>query len=411
MKIKAFNHITGYFQEKTIDLEQENPSKWLIGRHPNCDFILNSPEVSRVHCIILYQQKQYYYIDLASVNSSGINNQTIIVNQSSLLQEDDVIRIGDFLVFLEFEQTNLEFDTDIFFNAETVIDGAKNSIQQQSQTRELTVICSYIIEETSDVKTFCFVAEPPILFNAISFNYKPGQFTILDLEIDGKQIKHPYSISSSPSRPYNLEITLKCFSAPTFQTDLANGLVSNWLYDNLKVGDKLKLSPPMGDFNYFENSYKKLLFICSDIGITPLMSMSRWLCDTNADLSVILIYSIPTQQDIIFQEELELMALRYPNFKLAINLTSKEFDLAWSGYTGRLSKTMLSEIAPDFEERVAYVCGSEGFLESVKTMLKELKFPMHNFYQENLTPSTSVKPALTMKVMGNKSVCSWECAS
>ena len=167
----------------------------------------------------------------------------------------------------------------------------------------------------------------------------------------------------------------------------------------------------MGDFNYFENSYKKLLFICSDIGITPLMSMSRWLCETNADLSVSLIYSIPTQQDIIFQEELELMALRYPNFKLAINLTSKEFDLAWSGYTGRLSKTMLSEIAPDFEERVAYVCGSEGFLESVKTMLKELKFPMHNFYQENLTPSTSVKPALTMKVMGNKSVCSWECAS
>ena len=58
MKITAFNYITGNFQEKSI--VPENLSKCLIGRNPNCDFILNSPEVSRVHGIIIYQQNQYY---------------------------------------------------------------------------------------------------------------------------------------------------------------------------------------------------------------------------------------------------------------------------------------------------------------------------------------------------------------
>ncbi len=391
MKLKAFNHKTGDFQNKNILIKEENPSKCLIGRHPNCDFILNSPEVSRVHGIILYQQQEYHYIDLASTDGSRINNQPVVVNQSSILQSGDVIWIGDFFVFLELEEISLESDSDIFSNSELI---AVNPIQQQYQQTDLTVRCTKIIEETDDVKTFSFVAEPPILFNDISFNYKPGQFVILDLEVGEKQIKRPYSISSSPSRPYNLEITVKRVSA-RIKPNLSPGLVSNWLHDYFKVGDKLKISPPMGDFNYFENSHKKLLFICAGSGITPLMSMCRWLCDTTTNFSVIFVYSVRTQQDIIFREELELMASKYSNFKLAINLTGKDFDSTWSGYRGRLNETMLSEIAPDFKERVAYVCGSEGFLESVQTMLNVLKFPMHNYYQESFGVLKVDKPALT----------------
>lgn len=374
MKIKAFHYITGSFQEKSIVPIEENLSWCLIGRHPNCDFILNSPEVSRVHGIILYQDKKYYYIDLASTDGSRINNQNIKVNQSFLLQFGDVIRVGDFFVLFEFEETN----------SDTAIAPTQNSLCQQ---KEFIVRCSKVIQETDDVKTFCLIAEPPILFNDSSFNYKPGQFVMLDLEIDGKQIKRAYSISSSPSRPYNLQITVKRVST---------GFVSNWLHDNFVVGNKIKISHPMGDFNYFENSYKKLLFICAGSGITPLMSMSRWLYDTTTNYDLIFIYSDRTQSDIIFREELELMASRDDNFKLAITLTSDEFDSTWSGYKGRLNETMLWEIAPDFKERNVYVCGSEGFLESIQTMFESVNFPMHNYYQESFGLSNS-KPNLTLR--------------
>ena len=398
MKLKAFNHITGDFLETTIVFEEQNPSKCLIGRHPNCDFILNSPEVSRVHGLIFYQQKAYYYIDLASTDGSRVNNKPAAVNESFLIETGDGIRIGDFFIFMEFEETSAESDSDILFNSETQIASTKTLIPQQSQQKETIVKCIKIIDETEDTKTFCLVAQPPILFNGTSFNYKPGQFVILDLEIAGKQIKRPYSISSSPSRPYNLEITVKRVSSPVNQSELSPGLVSNWLHDSFKVGDKLKISSPMGDFNYFENSHKKLLFISAGSGITPLMSMSRWLCDTTSDFSVIFLYSVRTQQDIIFREELEFMAAKYSNFKLAINLTSKEFDLNWSGYRGRLNETMLSEIVPDLKERVAYVCGSEGFLESVQTVLKELNFPMNKYHQESFGLSSGIKPAFTSPI-------------
>ncbi|MGB3650450.1 MAG: FHA domain-containing protein [Rivularia sp. (in: cyanobacteria)] len=375
MKIKAFNYITGSFQEKTIVAGEESVFKCLIGRHRNCDFIINSPEISRVHGMILHQQQKYYYIDLASTDGSWINNQPLAVNQSSLLQFGDVIRIGDYFVLFDEETPDRN---SAFCNQETAIAPTSNPQCQQ----EFTVKCSKVIQETDDVKTFCLVAEPSILFNDISFNYKPGQFAILDLEIDGKQIKRPYSISSSPSRPYNLEITVKRIST---------GLVSNWLHDNFTVGNKIKISPPMGDFNCCDRSHEKLLFICAGSGITPLMSMSRWLCDTTADLDVIFIYSAPTQNDIIFREELELMALKYSNFKLAITLTN-DVDSTYE-YKGRLNETMLLEMAADFQERIAYVCGSSGFINCVQTMLGELNFPMQNYYQESF--GLSAQPALT----------------
>ncbi|MEM9924371.1 MAG: FHA domain-containing protein [Cyanobacteria bacterium P01_D01_bin.50] len=391
MKITAFNYITGNFQEKTI--VSDNLSKCLIGRNPNCDFILNSPEVSRVHGIIIYQQNQYYYIDLASTDGSRINNQAASVNQNFILQQGDVIRIGDFFVLFESEETNSITDSEYLFKQQSAIVSTQNT--QDIKRTEFIVRCTKVIEETHDVKTFSFVAEPPILFNDISFNYKPGQFVMLDLEIDGKPCKRAYSISSSPSRPYNLEITVKRVSAPSFQADLPPGLVSNWLHDNLKVGNQIKISPPMGDFTCFDNEHQKLLFISAGSGITPLMSMSRWLCDTKADVDIIFIYSARTQEDIIFLEELELMALRYSNFHLAITLTGKELDSTWSGYTGRLNEKMLLEIAPDFKERIVYSCGSEGFIENLQTMLSELKFPMDNYYQESFGLSQTPKPALT----------------
>lgn len=391
MNIKAFNHITGYFQEKNIKVADKSPSKCLIGRHPNCDFILNSPEVSRVHGMILYQQSKYYYIDLASTDGSRVNTQNVVVNQSFPLKSDDAIKIGDFLILVEFEEQDLLSDDEILFNSETLIAPAE---YVSSEDTELTIICTKIIEETSDVKTFYFVAEPPILFNEIPFNYKPGQFAILNLNIGGKKVKYPYSISSSPSRPYNLQLTIKRVSAHHNQSDSSPSIVSNWLHDDFKIGNKLKISSPMGDFNYFDNSYKKLLFVCAGSGISPLMSMCRWLCDTDADISVHLIYSVRTQQDIIFREELELMSLKHSNFDFSINLTNKEFDLNWNGYRGRLNEKMLLKIAPDFKERIAYVCGSEGFLESIQHMLQELNFPMENYYQESLGTAKITQPAL-----------------
>ena len=131
------------------------------------------------------------------------------------------------------------------------------------------------------------------------------------------------------------------------------------------------------------NGTYKMLFISAGSGITPVMSMSRWLCDTGADVDLVFVHSTRSLRDLIFRHELESMAARYANFKLAVTTTRSDPGQAWQGYTGRLNELMLQAIAPDFLERTVYVCGPNPFMEGVKTMIKTLGFPIENYHEES----------------------------
>ena len=244
---------------------------------------------------------------------------------------------------------------------------------------DLCVKCVRIVEETENVKTFSFVAEP-----SIYFSYQPGQFVSLDLEIEGKRIRRAYSISSTPTRPHTLDITVKRVPAPPNAPNVPPGLVSNWLHDHLKVGDKIKLSGgPMGKFTCATNPNDKLLFISAGSGITPMISMSRWIYDTAGKQDVVFVYCGRSQRDLIMAQELQLIAARQPNFRLAISLTQPEPGQSWMGYQGRLSEQMLLSMVPDFRERAVYVCGPDGFMKGVKTLLTKMELPPENYYEES----------------------------
>ncbi|MGB3757944.1 MAG: FHA domain-containing protein [Rivularia sp. (in: cyanobacteria)] len=363
MKIKAINYQTSFCQDKILTPQSETLNKCLIGRHPNCNLVLNAPEISRIHGMIYSYEQEYYFIDLASSDGSRINNQQIDVNESYLLKPDDIIHIGDFLLLIEEIQ---------------LLEHQSKSQGKAWRSPTLSARCVRVIDETPDVKTFTFVAEP-----SVEFTYQPGQFVTLNLEINGKTIKRAYSISSTPSRPHSLDITVKRATPPNNVPDAPPGLVSNWLHDNLQAGSQVKIGSPLGDFSCLERPSSKILFISAGSGITPMMSMSRWLLDTNAGSDIVFFHSARTADDIVFRQELELMTSRYANFQLATTLTREDSNSSPGGRVGRFDKSMLHEIAPDFAERTVYVCGSEAFTQQVKEILVELKFPMENYYAES----------------------------
>jgi glycine betaine catabolism B len=169
------------------------------------------------------------------------------------------------------------------------------------------------------------------------------------------------------------------------------GLVSNWLHDNLKVGDLVKLSGPTGKFTCLPNPAAKLLLISAGSGITPMMSMARWLTDTAADPDIVFFHGSRTHRDIIFRQELEMLTARLPNFRLAVSITQSELGQPWLGLTGRLTEAMLHCIAPDFSERTVYVCGPNGFMQNVKTLLETLQFPMQNYHEESFGAAKKIK--------------------
>jgi predicted component of type VI protein secretion system len=100
IKIKIINNQTGESREQKLTPEMLSQGRGLIGRHPNCDLVLNSSDVSRVHARIVCQEGQYYFSDLGSTSGSVFNDETAQTNQNFLLKPNDMIRIGDFILLI-----------------------------------------------------------------------------------------------------------------------------------------------------------------------------------------------------------------------------------------------------------------------------------------------------------------------
>jgi len=231
------------------------------------------------------------------------------------------------------------------------------------------VRCVKVIQETRDVRTFCFMAEQPVMFF-----FKPGQFVTLELEIDGQQVMRSYTISSSPSVPYSFSVTVK---------RNPGGLVSNWLHDNLEEGQELAVHGPVGQFNCIDFPADKVLLLSGGVGITPVMSMARWWFDTNADVDMVFAHSSRTPGDIVFWRELDHMASRVSNFSLHLISERIENGQAWHGYRGYLDQAKLEMIAPDFMEREVYCCGPTPYMRAVKKLLEDNGFDMSRYHEES----------------------------
>jgi glycine betaine catabolism B len=227
------------------------------------------------------------------------------------------------------------------------------------------------------VKTLRLVgATRPILFS-----YRPGQFATLLLTIADQPVERAYSISSSPSRPHMLELTVK---------RVPGGLVSNWLCDHVAKGQVLRVKGPSGRFTCLDHPASKLLMLSAGSGITPVMSMSRWIADTAPEADVKFLSSFRTVSDVIFRQELELIAARHPGFSLAVTLTGA--DPGSAGLAGRIDAAMIRKLVPDLTERQIFLCGPEPFAAAARTALAELGVDPTRVHSESFG-SGATRPA------------------
>ncbi len=229
--------------------------------------------------------------------------------------------------------------------------------------------CCAIVPEAPDVATVSFVSP-----SGAWFRYKPGQFVTLELPVPGGPIWRTYTISSSPSRPLTLGITVK--AGP-------DSVGTRWMLDHLKVGMKIRARGPAGIFTIPTRGDGKYLFISAGTGITPSLSMTNYLYDRGLGTDVVLINCARRPAEIICRRRLELMVTRVPAIKLHFIVEQEDPYDVWTGYRGRLNQIMLGLIASDYLERQVYCCGPEPFMQAVRDMLIALGFDMENYHQES----------------------------
>ena len=237
-----------------------------------------------------------------------------------------------------------------------------------------SLVCCHVRQETHDVKSFFFRAP-----NERTFVFEPGQFITLELEIDGESVNRCYTISSPPTRPHTISITVK---------RVPGGKVSNWLHDNLQAGGKIRVLGPAGEFTCARHPARKFLFLSAGSGITPLMSMSRAHHELSEDRDIVFVHSARTPDDIIFARELDLIASNQTNFRTAFVCERVGTRSNWHGVTGFLSLPLLKLIAPDFMEREIFTCGPAPYMKAVRDLLAEGGFDTTHYHEESFSFET-----------------------
>jgi ferredoxin-NADP reductase len=233
---------------------------------------------------------------------------------------------------------------------------------------------SKIFQETPDVKTFRLMNP---LGGVLPFTYLPGQFLTVTVLMDANPVKRSYTIASSPTQHDFVELTIKLKD---------HGEVSGFLHTQTKEGDLLELSGPSGSFTFTGRECKCILLIGAGVGITPLMSVLRYLTDRSWPGDIYLVYGARTSQDIIFREELEYLQRRHPNLHVVITLSKPE-GTDWKGPTGRISKELISQSVPDLASRYVHICGPVPLMEGVKKSLTELGVPKERVKTEAFGPA------------------------
>lgn len=227
-----------------------------------------------------------------------------------------------------------------------------------------------IFRETPDVKTLRLASPDG---GAFPFEYLPGQFLNIQLTIDGKRVNRSYTIASSPTRSGACELTIK--REPL-------GLVSQFVHDQLKVGDVVKVSGPFGKFTFAGNEAPGVVLIAGGVGITPVMSILRHLTDRAWPGDIFFLVVAKTEQDLIFHEELEWLRHRFSRFQMCVTLTRAEPGSAWSGERGRPTEALLRRFVPDLNRLPVFLCGPNEMMDATQKLLVGMNVSASQIYTE-----------------------------
>ncbi|MCQ6268583.1 NO-inducible flavohemoprotein [Fictibacillus sp. WQ 8-8] len=235
------------------------------------------------------------------------------------------------------------------------------------------------VKESEDVTSFYLKPKDQ---NVIA-TYKPGQYLTIKAEIPGEKYTHirHYSLSEAPGKDY-YRISVKREDKNT-----PEGIVSNYLHEQIQTGDTLPFSAPAGDF-VLDNNSTPIVFISGGIGITPVLSMLNAVVSEQPNRKVTFIHAALNSQYYPFKDHVKQLENNHPNLKSLVCYEApttedkQRGDFDKEGYIDmEFLKSNVSTKDSDF-----YLCGSLPFMDAIIRALKDWEIPTEHIHYESFSP-------------------------
>ncbi len=210
--------------------------------------------------------------------------------------------------------------------------------------------------------------------------HRPGQHVDVRLTAaDGYQAQRSYSIASAPTEQPIIDISVE---------RVENGEVSPFLHEVVVVGDRFEVRGPIGGYFVWDGAASDpLLLVAGGSGVVPLMAMVRHRAQIGSNVPCTLLYSSRTPGDVIYADELALLASRIDGLRVIHTLT-REQPAGWTGYSRRIDMNMLAEVLEGTGRMAqAFVCGPTSLVETCAEALVNIGLAPGQIRTERFGPT------------------------
>ncbi|MEC7770021.1 MAG: ferredoxin--NADP reductase [Bacteroidota bacterium] len=195
------------------------------------------------------------------------------------------------------------------------------------------------------------------------YRFKAGQYITLKYELDGKELRRAYSISSPPSSG-KLTVGIKKMEGGTF---------SVYANEHLKAGDTIQVMPPEGRFVFEASKRRKIAAFAAGSGITPIMSIAQTVLESHRKNSFVLVFGNQSPEETMYFKEIQALKEQYGDrfFVQYVYSRSNEDDALF----GRIEKSTVNFVLKNKFKKTKfddfYLCGPEDMIHQVTDTLKE----------------------------------------
>ena len=204
--------------------------------------------------------------------------------------------------------------------------------------------------------------------NGDRLSFKPGQY--VQLLVPGTDQFRAYSIASPPSHSAQFELIVRY---------VPGGLCTGWIHKALRVGDRVKLTGPFGDFFLREDSQREIVAIGGGSGMAPMRSIVLHLAEQGMPRKTTLLFGARSLRDLFYVDVYRDIEKRFANFRYVPALSEPRPEDNWTGDTGFITQVAAKYVNTD-SEKEAVLCGPPPMIDAAMRVLPRLGVPADHIY-------------------------------
>ncbi len=191
-------------------------------------------------------------------------------------------------------------------------------------------------------------------------HFQAGQY--INLDIDGGRCTRAFSLANAPGGGREVELNIRI---------VPGGEGTTWVHEQLRAGDRVRLSGPYGRFFVRKSAPEALLFMAGGSGLSSPRAMILDLLASGDTRPITLVYGQRNLAELYYHDEFVALAARHAHFRYVPTLSDEPAGSGWEGARGFVHEAAKAHFDGDFRGHKAYLCGPPAMIEACITTLMQ----------------------------------------